>query len=138
MMNGDVIDCYAVNICNGGVGVGRGSAKIERRPMKEEYEFHDKPAVFFFFHRSLIQKKVRACGRLKRKRKFLSYSLIFAKVSESLNKKYSYIIIISSRVCRRKKKNKRTSSLTLIAFHPKPGNNTRSPALTDVGTIRPS
>ena len=33
---------------------------------------------------------------------------------------------------------KRTSSPTLIAFPPQPGNNTRSPALTEVGTIRPS
>ena len=36
------------------------------------------------------------------------------------------------------KKTERTSSPTLIALPPQPGNNTRSPALTDVGTTWPS
>jgi hypothetical protein len=35
-------------------------------------------------------------------------------------------------------KNERTSSPNLMAFPPQPGNNTRSPAWTDVGTTRPS
>src|SRR6266851_5876679 len=34
--------------------------------------------------------------------------------------------------------NERTSSPNLMVFPPQPGNNTRSPALTDVGTTRPS
>jgi hypothetical protein len=44
----------------------------------------------------------------------------------------------SRRKIRREKKNQRTSSPTLIALPPQPGNKTLSPALTDVGTTRPS
>lgn len=38
----------------------------------------------------------------------------------------------------KKRENQRTSSPTLIALPPQPGNKTLSPALTDVGTTRPS
>ena len=83
-----------------------------------------------------------------RKRMAHSYSSILAKISESLKRKYSY-----------KKKNEkknpqstfhptqqdgprekegRTSSPSLIALPPQPGNNTLSPVLTDVGTTCPS
>jgi hypothetical protein len=67
----------------------------------------------------------------------LLYSSILFKISASLKRKYSY-----------KKKtnqhfpiqteNQRTSSPALIALPPQPGNKTLSPALTDVGTTRPS
>jgi hypothetical protein len=36
------------------------------------------------------------------------------------------------------RREQRTSSPNLMAFPPQPGNNTRSPVLTDVGTTRPS
>jgi hypothetical protein len=48
---------------------------------------------------------------------------------------------LETKKTRKKNKNKnktRTSSPTLKAFPPQPGNKTRSPALTEVGTICPS
>ena len=86
--------------------------------------------------RSLAQSLIRA--RIRN-----LYSSILAKISESLKRKYSYEVKKPPRkstLLTHENENKkgRTSSPTLIVFPPQPGNKTLSPALTAVGTIRPS
>lgn len=68
------------------------------------------------------------------------YSLILARISESLNKKYSWKKGKPDQCGGQKKgENKpHTSSPTLIEFPPHPGRRTRSPALTTVGMTTPS
>ena len=71
------------------------------------------------------------------------YSSILAKISASLKRKYSYQKKKRNpsnplNKIKGKKNKQRTSSPTFIALPPQPGNKTLSPALTDVGTTRPS
>jgi hypothetical protein len=66
------------------------------------------------------------------------HSWILARISESLNRWYSCTRTLDSTLPIPKRKFVRTSSPTLIGFPPHPGNRTRSPAFTLVGTTFPS
>ena len=84
--------------------------------------------------RSLTHNARRAHTR----RVTLLYSSILAKISASLKRKYSYKRVKPINETKMRKENQRTSSPTLIALPPQPGKSTLSPALTDVGIMRPS
>lgn len=73
----------------------------------------------------------------------LNHSWIFARISESRNRWYSYTAQPSQLTPHNiqqsnAKENTLTSSPTLIGFPPHPGRRTRSPGFTDVGTTLPS
>jgi len=58
---------------------------------------------------------------------------VFLQKSKKTNQHFQF-----TNETKMRKENQRTSSPTLIALPPQPGNRTLSPALTDVGIMRPS
>ncbi len=91
--------------------------------------------------RSFTRSFAHLLIRTRTRRVTLLYSTILAKISASLKRKYSYPKKTPESTLPNPdetRENQRTSSPTLIALAPQPGNKTLSPALTDVGTTRPS
>lgn len=130
------------------------------RPDHSKYFFHHPPTAYRLpttRHDDLLTSQTQT--------KSFNHSWIFARISESRNKWYSYTSNTSQQTTsqlhhpqksashptatrrnptqikpKQEKREKKTltSSPTLIGFPPHPGSRTRSPGFTDVGTTLPS